>query len=238
MMYHFKKLASFLPGTEAASLDITKAYQNSPICPEHKKYLCIYWKEAIYVLHVTIEGLSTAGGIQGSRADATVAVLKYHAFEPTIKWVDDFMFFWTPTLLVLPGQHPTFLYDLSTIFNITDPLGIPWHPVSKRAMTFSPLSPTSASAGTFLQRPCLSHLRNAFAYLSKVSNLLVTPPSHVTKKTIASIHGSLQHITIVYLQGWSHLAPLSSFHPSFQTITSFTIFQNLVSTYFPGRLQH
>jgi len=164
MMYHFKKLASFLPGTEAASLDITKAYQNSPICPEHKKYLCIYWKEAIYVLHVTIEGLSTAGGIQGSRADATVAVLKYHAFEPTIKWVDDFMFFWTPTLLVLPGQHPTFLYDLSTIFNITDPLGIPWNPVSKKGHDFRSSFIYVGFCWDILQGLCLSLMRNASTF--------------------------------------------------------------------------
>src|SRR5882724_9621988 len=136
MMYCFIKLASCWPGTEAASLDITKAYQNSPICPEHKKYLCVYWKEAVYVQHIAIEGLAIARGIQGSIADATIAVLKYHTIKPTIKWVDNFVFFWTPTPLVLPSWHPTFPYNLSTIFNITDCLGIPWHPVSKKGHDF------------------------------------------------------------------------------------------------------
>jgi len=48
---------------EAVSLDIAKAYRNSPIPPNHKKYLCILWKGGIYVQHVAIEGLATAGGI-------------------------------------------------------------------------------------------------------------------------------------------------------------------------------
>src|SRR5882672_5977216 len=51
-------------GTEAASLDIAKAYRNSPIAPCHKKYLCVLWKGLVYMKHIAIEGLATAGGIQ------------------------------------------------------------------------------------------------------------------------------------------------------------------------------
>ena len=42
--------------------------------PNPQKYLCVFWKNHIYVQHVTIEGLATAGGIQGTMADATVAL--------------------------------------------------------------------------------------------------------------------------------------------------------------------
>ena len=231
-----KNLASCSPGIEAASLDIEKAYQNSPICPEHKKYLCIHWKEAIYVQHITIEGLSTTRGIQGCVADATIALLKYSAVKPTIKRVDDFRFFQTPTPLVLPTQKPIFPYDLSTIFNITEPLGIPWHPVSKKGHNFQSSFTYVGFCWDIPSRTVSLSSEKCLQLLSKVSNLLITPPPPlcVTKKTIASINSSLQNITIVYLKGQSHLAPLSSFYPSFQMITCFTIFQDLVSTYFLG----
>ena len=61
-------------GTEAASLDITKAYRNSPILPKHKKYLPIFWRNKVYIQHVAIEGLATASGIQGTIADACLRI--------------------------------------------------------------------------------------------------------------------------------------------------------------------
>jgi len=130
------KLASCPVGTEAASLEMAKAYCNSPICPAHKKYLCVYWRDGVYIQHVAIEGLATAGGIQGNVADATIALLKYHRMEPTIKWVDDFVFFHCPTLSPPPSAGPSFSFDLSTIYDITTPLGIPWHPLSKKGHNF------------------------------------------------------------------------------------------------------
>ena len=80
----FLKLATCPPGTEEASLNITKAYCNSPIAPMHKKYLC-FLEGSIYVQHITIEGLATASSIQVSVADVTVALLKFHDVEPCIK---------------------------------------------------------------------------------------------------------------------------------------------------------
>ena len=96
VLFFSGKVLSCPPGTQAASLDITKAYRNSPIFPQHKKYLCVYWTGCIYVKHVTIEGLETTGGIQGNVADAMVALLKFHKVEPVVKWVDNFIFFRSP----------------------------------------------------------------------------------------------------------------------------------------------
>ena len=70
------KLASCPEGTKAAMLDIAKAYRNSPIAPAHKPYLPIMRDAKIYEQHVAIEGLTTAGGIQGSVADACIKLLK------------------------------------------------------------------------------------------------------------------------------------------------------------------
>jgi len=91
----------------------------------------------MHVQHVTFEGLATAGGIQGSLSDATNALLKVHYIEPIVKWVDDFIFFRCP-LASLDPLHAnfTFNFDLSKITCITEPLGIPWHPITQKGHKF------------------------------------------------------------------------------------------------------
>src|SRR5882724_9195368 len=89
--YFQLKLASCPPGTQATSLDLTSAYHNSPIAPLHKKYVCILWKNSIYMQHVKIEGMAMAGGIQGNVVDTTIDFLKFNGVEPTIKCVDYFI---------------------------------------------------------------------------------------------------------------------------------------------------
>ncbi len=120
----FPQLASCPEGTQAASLDIAKAYRNSPIAPIHKCYLPVMWKNSIYVQHVAIEGLVMVGGIQGSIADACIELLKSAGIHPVMKWVDDFIFFRSPQPSTFAeGFHtPSFAYDLSSILDFTAPL--------------------------------------------------------------------------------------------------------------------
>ena len=131
-------MSSCPTGMEATLLDIAKAYRNSPISPKHKKYLCILWKGGVYVQHIAIEGLATAGSIQGCVADVTLAILKFHKIEPAVKWVDDFVFFRVPLPAIGPlPAKPVFKFNLFTILALTTPLGIPWHPISKNGHDFS-----------------------------------------------------------------------------------------------------
>ena len=128
------QIATYPPRMEAASLDITKAYWNLPILPRHKKYLPILWRDPVFVQHVAIEGLVTTGGIQGTIADACLGILDFHGIRPTIKWVDDFIFFCELTYLL---GRPQFHYNLSDILVLTKPLGIPWHSISKKGQDFT-----------------------------------------------------------------------------------------------------
>ena len=84
--------------------------------------------------HVTIEGLATAGGIQGTIADVCLAILEYHGVKLAVKWVDDFIFFREPTHLF---DCPQFPYGLSGILTLTNPLGIPWHSIAKKGQDFA-----------------------------------------------------------------------------------------------------
>ena len=87
---------------------------------------------------MAIEGLATAGGIQGNVADAALAILKHHEVEPAVKWVDNFIFFQVPLLAIeSPSSPPTFKFDLNKILRITAPLGIPWHPITWKGQDFS-----------------------------------------------------------------------------------------------------
>ena len=43
------------------------------------------WNNHIFVQHVTVEGLATAGSIQGTIADACVELLKWAGIHPVVK---------------------------------------------------------------------------------------------------------------------------------------------------------
>ena len=125
-------------GTQAATLDIVQAYRCSPIAPQHKRYLAFHWNNGIFVQHNAIEGLAPAGGIQGAPADACIAILAHQGISPIFKWVDDFVVFRSPrspnSVTSDEISHP---YDLDSIFCITNPLGIPWHSISKKGQDFA-----------------------------------------------------------------------------------------------------
>jgi len=142
----------------------------------------VYWKNGVYVQHIAIEGLATAGGIQGTVVDATVALLKFHNIQPTIKWVDDFVFFRSPCKPVVPPLPPVFHYDLSSICNITEPLGIPWNPLTKKGHNFQSSFTYVSFDWDIPSRSVSLSSEKCLRLLSKVLGLLVTPPPLVTRK--------------------------------------------------------
>src|SRR5882724_2572441 len=97
----------------------------------------------------------------------------------------------------------SFTFDLSSIHEITDPLGIPWLPISHKGHDFQ----TSFSYVGFkwdedAHTVSLSN-EKCTCLLAKVTALITPPVPQVNKRLMASIHGSLQHITLVYHQGCS-----------------------------------
>jgi len=90
-----------------------------------------------FMCNTEIEGLAMVGGIQANVVDTTIYFLKFHGVEPTIKWVDDFIFFRSPMVSALgTSSPPSFSFNLKTIKQIPDPLGMPWHPLSKKGHDF------------------------------------------------------------------------------------------------------
>ena len=209
-------------GTEAATLDIAKAYQNSPIAPKHKHYLSIMWEGKIYVQHVAIEGPTTAGGIQGTIADACIALLKWCGITPVFKWVDNFVLFrlLSPSSITAnpPGHNAlgqSFPYDLTSVLEFTAPLSIPRHPISCKGQDFS----NSLAYVSFLwnisdQTVSITEEKKVRA-LENVNVVLVDPSTKRKHWEVASVHGTLQHFTFVYRAGRHHLAALSTFLSKF-----------------------
>ncbi len=142
-MYELKNVCQVVkapPGTQAAALDWVKAYRCSPILAEHKRYIATFWRDLIWGNHCTPFGLCTAGNIQGEVADALRDILLWKLILQVFKWVDDFNIWRYPCSgSTLPNGLIQYQYDfdLSTILNISAPLGILWHPITEKGHDFT-----------------------------------------------------------------------------------------------------
>ena len=108
-----------------------------------------------------------------------------------------------------------FPYNLTTILKFTAPLSIPWHPVMQKGQDFG----TSFSyIGFFwnIADQTVSILEEKkMRVLAKVELFLLNPSARRQWWEVASVHGTLQHITFVYWMGRHHLAALSTFLSKF-----------------------
>ena len=156
------------------------------------------------------------GGIQGNVADAAIALLKFHGVEPAIKWVDNFIFFRSPIVSSLgTSSPPSFTFNLKTIKQITDPLSILWHPLSKKGHDFQSFFSYVGFKWDIDSKTVTISSKKCLCLISKIVSLLSIPHLCVNKKTVASIYGSLQHVTLFYQQGQVHLSALSRFLSKF-----------------------
>ena len=157
------------------------------------------WNDHIYVQHVAIEGLATAGCIQGTIADVCVELLKGAGIHPVVKWVDGFVFFCSPTTsLSQNAPTPTlFTYDLDTILNFTSPLGIPWHPILRKGQDFGPTFAYIGFVWDLDSRSITITTEKKDQVLCKLTTFLINTPHKAKWQETASLHGSLQHLTFV-----------------------------------------
>ena len=91
-----------------------------------------------------MEGLSSAGNMQGSPADLLVTIFDSMLIGPALKWVNDFVLFHTPSSSYMDADgipNYVYLYDLSTVTGVTVPLGIPWHPIETKGQDFKSTIP-------------------------------------------------------------------------------------------------
>ena len=106
---------------------------------------------------------------------------------------------------------PIYSHDLSTVTDVTDPLGIHWHPIEAKGQDFNS---TVSYIGFVWDLECHSvslSPRKCQKYLSKVHSFLHVANSKISWKECMSIVSTLQHISFIYKEGHSTLPPFSAF---------------------------
>ena len=195
------QVASCPSDMQGACLDIVLAYHNSPLLHTHKAYVASMWHGNIYIDHCTMEGLSSAGNIQGAPTDVLITLFKTKSIPNVLKWVDDFNFFRIPETHPLPTHTPTkpgYNYNIASILSIMDPLGIPWHPIEAKGQDSSS-SVTYVGFVWSLDTHSISlSCKKCTKYLAKVQTFIAKSSDKASPKECLSIHGMLQQITFVY----------------------------------------
>lgn len=168
---------------------------------------------SFWIDHTFPFGLTTAGGVQGHVADATVNILVKLDVSPIKKWVDDHSIFCFPTGggVLLPDGSTTpyqYLFGLIEVYNKSWPLGVPWHPRKWTDFSFifvylGFLWNLTERSATFPEPKRLKP-----EYLSKVSDILAslkTTSGHPGKLSCAdamSINGTLSHVSFIIREKW------------------------------------
>lgn len=223
LLLHFRltlsspfQVATAPAGTQAATMDIEAAYRTVPVWPPHKRFLVVGFEGQFWIDHVFPFGLTTAGGVQGNIADATVDILHELDISPIKKWVDDHSIFRFPVgggYLCPDGSLSPYLYlfGLADIYTKSQPLGIPWHP--KKCTDFALLFIYLGFLWDLSARSVALPEPKREKYLAKLKSIILDlqsgkPLSH---KAALSINGTLSHITFVIPHGRAYLANLSRF---------------------------
>lgn len=208
------------PGTQAATLDIEAAYRTIPVWPKHKCFLVVEVDGSLFIDHIFPFGLSTAGGIQGNVADATVDILTCSNLGPIKKWVDDhtlFRYAISGGLLLPDGSTSPFIYNhgLIEIYAESEPLGVPWHPLKWR--DFASLFIYLGLLWDLISHTVTLPNEKREKYLRKLTSLLshLAAGGRISLKDAMSINGTLSHVTFVIPRGRSYLGNLSTFISSF-----------------------
>jgi len=165
------------------------------------------WRGKNHIQHIAIEGLATASGIQGPTADACVSFLKHHNIGSTMKWLDDFIFSRCPLSCVwLDFSHMTFqIFSMSVH---------PWESLSTpshgKVKTLTMNSHMLASNGTLNSAELIPNDK-CNCVIHKLDFILNPANTTFSHHNIASIPGSLQHLTFIYREGGHALTSISSF---------------------------
>lgn len=218
-------MASAPPGTEAATLDIEAAYRTVPVWPQHKQFLVVGIGESFFIDHVFPFGLTTAGGVQGQVADATVDILQSVDLGPIKKWVDDHTFFRFACgggEKLADGSSAPFIYchGLFDIYSHSKPLGIPWHP--KKWRDFASIFIYLGFLWNLVDHTVALPDEKRIKYMNKVVNILeiLGRGGRLTCKEAMSINGTLSHVSFVIPRGRAYLSNLSAFISQFNSSSS------------------
>ena len=84
-------ILSLPAGCLAATFNISAAYCLTPVQPDQKHHLCVFWKDMVYVDQAVMFGLLSSAGIFRSIGDMLITIYRKVGFTQILKWVDNFL---------------------------------------------------------------------------------------------------------------------------------------------------
>jgi hypothetical protein len=191
-------------------LDIEAAYRGIPCLPAHKAYLIVYHDSKLYIDHNIPFGLSSATGLQGEVADATIDIWRTLDIKPTSKWVNDVYIWCFPTphgiyCSLANGQVHYYDYDLSSAKSLIAEAKVPWHKSKGQ-----PFSNDGEYVGFFWSIPNKTVIlieQKQRKYILCLS-IFISSFEHacVSLRELQRISGYLTHTTFIYPHGRSYLS--------------------------------
>jgi len=175
------------------------------------------WHGLIYINHCMMEGLSTAGNIQGCPADVLLVIFKSKSISPALKWVNDFVLFCVPSSTATDATDTNtnaYSYNLSSVMNITNPLRVPWHPIKVKCQDFGPTVSYVGFIWNLEDHSLSLSPKKYLKYLKKVCSFLCSSDSPSQNHGM-SILRTIQHISFMYRDSRSTLLPFASFISKF-----------------------
>jgi hypothetical protein len=204
------------PGTQACTMDIEKFHRTCPVIPAHKPWLVVQGKPGdFFIDHANPFGLASASSNAGMPGNGTVDIMREVGVFPVPKYEDDLCPFRQP----MPHgrfHDGGYCYDYNKpeILRRVAPLMVPWHREKGSDFAFS-----TTFIGFFWNIPEKTVSlpeEKRLNFHERVRRFLQDferRPCHLLD--VEKIHGSLCHVTFVYLDGRSRLPSLSNFAASF-----------------------
>lgn len=187
-------------------------YRGIPCLPAHKVYLIVYHDGKLYIDHNIPFGLSSATGLQGEVADATVDIWRALDVKPTSKWVDDVYIWRFPTphgiyCGLSNGQVHYYDYDLSSAKSLISEAKVPWH--ESKGQSFED---DGEYVGFFWNVPDKTVVlieRKHHKYILRLIDLIASGEhTRVPLRELQHVAGCLTHATFVYPYGRSYLSSI------------------------------
>jgi hypothetical protein len=197
-------ILSLPPGSVAAAFDISGAYRIIPTRPNQQNWLCLSWKEKVFVDHAVCFGLTSSAGLFGAMADVIVDLARKNQLGRFIKWVDDFLG------CRLPGE--TWTEDDFT--RLSEDFGVPWKTAKTRK--FATVQRYLGFWWDLEGKSVSLPVEKLTAIRNQIQSWL-EPQSTFTMKETLQIHGRLIHISCIYPLIRPFIRSLITFAYSFES---------------------
>lgn len=198
-------------------MDIAKFHRTCPVHPSHKPWLVVQGlPHQFYIDHAHPFGVSCASSNASMAANGAIDILRGEGVYPVPKYEDDLKVFRTP---VSGGTFFdagfSYAYDKEEMLRRIAPLGIPWHE-EKGDDAFTFVTTFIGFLWDIPNKTVSLPEPKREKFFHRVRQFLDRFDGHPCQLLdVQKIHGSLCHVSFVYMAGRSHLASLSNFASTF-----------------------